>query len=274
MCVKRTGVTFVHARTANTSGAQVIVVHGPAGGVGKTLIALYLAYLYADKGLSTILVDLAQYGAIAPLLRIPRGASSGVTGLVAALGQGGPTDLRIQGALVQAPGANANLHLVLSSGPAKMDQLRASEIETLIKHLGATSQVIIVDTGSELSDRTLGALLSATTVLLTVTPQVTVGWQALEFLEIARSAYIPKERISAVFNRVQTGGKFGLAEYEQVIGLPVAGVIPETPELRASTEKGGPPDLRRKHPGVRALRQLAHQLNPVFTPKELKRAWL
>lgn len=250
---------------------QIITVHGPAGGVGKTLIALHLAYLFAGNGLSTVLVDLSQYGAIAPWLRLPRGVSSGVSGLVTA---GSATSTRLRGALVQAPGAGENLQLVLSSGPAKMDQIKAGEVEALLRQLSAMAQVVVVDTGSELTERVLGALLSSTRVLLTVSPRVIAGWQTLELLDLLRSAHAGREQLGLVFNRVKAGSKYGLAEYQQVIGLPVLGSIPESAELQAAAEHGGPPLVGKAGPGVKALKQLANDLIPVAAHKEVRRSWL
>ena len=247
---------------------QIITVHGPAGGVGKTLIALHLAYLFAGNGLSTVLVDLSLYGAIAPWLRLPRGTSSGVSGLITA---GSP---RLHSALIQAPGAGENLQLVLSSGPAKMDQIKATEVETLLRQIAAMAQVVVVDTGSELTERVLGALLVSTRVLLTVSPRVIAGWQTLELLDLLRSAHVGREQLGVAFNRVKAGAKFGLAEYQQVIGLPVLGTIPESAELQAAAEEGGAPAIRRSGQGMKALRQLANDLMPMASQKELKRSWL
>jgi len=250
---------------------QIITVHGPAGGVGKTLIALHLAYLFAGNGLSTVLVDLSQYGAIAPWLRLPRGISSGVSGLLAA---GSASSARMRGALVEAPGASENLQLVLSSGPAKMDQIKAGEVESLLRQLAAMAQVVVVDTGCELTERVLGALLTSTRVVLAASPRVIAGWQSLELLDLLRSAHVGREQLGVVFNRVKAGSKYGLAEYQQVIGLPVLGTIPESAELQSAAEQGGPPLAGKSGPGVKALRQLANDLIPVAAQKEVRRSWL
>lgn len=254
--------------------SQIVVIHGPAGGVGKTTIAMHLAYLFAAKRVSTVLVDLSQYGAVAPWLRLPRGTSSGVAGLVTALSQGDLGDSRLRSALVPAPDGAEHLHLLLSSGPAKMDQLKAADVEQLVRHLSATAQVVIIDTGSELTERVLGAMLGATRTLLVVSPDVTTGWHALEFLDLARSAYISRDRLAVVFNRVRAGSPYSLDEYRQVIGLPVLGTIPEAADLQTSAARGGATNIQGKGPGLRALRQLAHELVPVFDAKELKRSWL
>lgn len=254
--------------------SNVIVVHGPAGGVGKSLIALHLAYLYAAKGLSTVLVDLAQYGAIAPWLLIRRGTSAGVSGMLTTLAQGGVADGRIRSILVPAPALESNLQLLLSSGPAKMDRIGSTEVESLLGHLSAMAQVVVVDTGNELSERLLGAFLVATRIAITIQPTVIAGWQGLELLDVIRSACVPRERTGVVFNRVQPGGRYGVEEYQQAMGLPVLGTVPEASDLRRAAERGGPPAVHRNTPGIRAIRQVAHQLIPVFTPKELRRSWL
>jgi len=255
------------------SRSHIIVVHGPCGGVGKTLIALHLAYLYASKGLSTVLVDLSQYGALAPWLQIPRGSTTGLAGMVTALDEGGVADGRIRSALVRGPNS-PNLQLVLSSGPAKMDRVQSGQVEKLLKHLAATNEVIVADTGADLSDRTLGALVAATRILIALQPSVVAGWQTLELLDLLRSAYISRENLTAVFNRVQRGGRYGIEEYRQAVGLPLVGMIPESPDLRWAPDEGRPPAIRNRSAGVRAIKEVAHQLIPIFSPKELRRSWL
>lgn len=257
-----------------TRSSRIIVLHSPAGGVGKTLIALHLAYLYANKGLSTILVDLSQFAALQPWLTLPRGLTTGVAGMVAALEQGGVADGRIRSAFIAAPGAKEKLQLVLSSGPAKMDRIQANQVEALLKHLAATADVVLVDTGSELSDRTLGALLAATHILVPLLPTVVSGWQVLELMDLLRSAYISREKVSVLFNRVQKGSRFATEEFEQVFEVRSLGVIPELADLRTAPDRGGPPDVHRRTRGMQAIKHIAHQLIPTFTPKELKRSWL
>jgi len=252
---------------------QVLVVHGPAGGTGKTLLAVLMGYMYAAKGCATTLVDLSQYGAVAPWLQIPRGLSSGVAGLVSGLHENLGMEQRLRSALMPAPGAEERLQILPSSGAAKMDQVKASDVEALCRLLTGLSQVVIVDTSSELTDRTLGALTAATRIVLTVTPEVVPGWQALELLELLRSAYIRRDNLTVAFNRVRPGCRFGVDDYQQVLGLPVAGIIPESADLRSAVERGRPPAARNKGPGMDAVRQLAHALVPIFTHKELSRRW-
>jgi|GEM_PF-2120755 len=252
---------------------QVLVVHSPAGGTGKTLLALLMAYMYADKGHRTVLVDLCQYGAVAPWLRIPRGAASGFARLLPDLRQGTLSDEAIHGSWVAAPEANDRLYVIPSSGAAKMDQVKAADVELLLSRLTHSNLVVIVDTGSELTDRVLGALVSATQVVLAVNPQVVAGWQALELLEILRTAYVKKDRLGAVFTRVEPGARFGVDEYVQTLDLPLLGTVPESVDLHKLSERGGPPAIRGKTPGIRAVRSLAHRLVPTFSPKELSGRW-
>jgi Flp pilus assembly CpaE family ATPase len=259
------------AYSRRTSFPQVIAIHGPAGGVGKTTVALHLAYMYALKGCATVLVDLSQYGAVAPWLRIPRGTSSGLSGFIALQTQGGA---RSHAALVPAPGAGEKLNLLLSSGPAKMDQVHANDVESVLKYLSSFAQVVIVDTGSELTDRALGALMAATQVAVTVSPHVLAGWHALELLDVVRSAYLPRDKFGLLLNRVQPGGPFSVDEYAKTIGLPVVGCVPESADLRRAAEVGGAPAVTGSGAGVRALRTVAHHLIPIFAAKELRRSWL
>lgn len=258
--------------SGQTVPTEIIVVHGPASCSGKTTIALYLAYLYANKGCPAVLVDLTQYGSITPWLRLPKGASSGLAGLLSSV-QGAPGTSPNRG-MIQAPGGGQLLQLVLSSGPAKMDKVTADDVESLLKQMAAAGHVVIVDTGSELTSRVVGALLASTRIALTLTPTVTAGWHGAQLLDILRSAYIPRERLGVIFNRIKPGGRFGLDEFIDTIGLPVLGLIPEAEDLRLAAEVGGPPNVRGDQAGLLAIRKVAHQLIPLFAPKELRSSWL
>lgn len=263
------GVVSCQSRSAP---AEVIVVHGPASCSGKTTISLYLAYLYASKGCSTVLVDLSQYGSITPWLRLPKGISSGFAGLLAST-QGTAGSPKGRG-IIQAPGGGQFLQVVLSSGPAKMDKITADEVETVLTQIAAAGHVVIVDTGSELTSRVVGAFLASTRLVLTLTPTVIAGWHGTQLLDIIRSAYIPRERLGVIFNRIKPGGRYSLDEYVETIGLPLLGCIPEAEDLRMAAEVGGPPSVHGKQAGALSIRRVAHALIPIFDPKELKSGWL
>lgn len=253
----RAGAVSQTAPGAEKQG-QVIVVHGPAGGVGKTLLSLYLSYLFATAGHQSVLVDLNQYGAVAPWLRLPR-SPAGLHTLVHALKhEGGAAGLGP--ALLPAPGAERRLLLALSSGPAKMDQLSHQDMQLLLGHLAGIARAVVVDTGSELTERVLGALLSAHRALLVLSPQIVTGWQALELLDVLRSAYVPQGSLGLVLNRVHRAQRFGLDEYRQALGLPLLATLPEAPVLRKLAERGGPPNLRRPRAVVGPARRLVRRL--------------
>ncbi|WP_084024373.1 tyrosine-protein kinase family protein [Vulcanibacillus modesticaldus] len=63
---------------------KTILVTSPQGGSGKSTIAVNMAIHYAKKNLKVLLIDLAIYGSIPSMLKIPirgKGMSSLITAL-------------------------------------------------------------------------------------------------------------------------------------------------------------------------------------------------
>lgn len=145
--------------------SAVVAIVSPKGGVGKTTLALNLAYALAEQGSSTVLVDVDPQGAV--------GAS--VTGQVDAPGfyevTGG--ELSLTRALERD--AVAPLHLLPSGRPEARflddwaDALAWGVLpRELFRSLSLRYDVIVVDTPSGLTGPTRGAMAHATHLLVPV----------------------------------------------------------------------------------------------------------
>lgn len=143
----------------------VLAIVSPKGGVGKTTLALNLAYALAEQGRSTVLVDIDPQGAV--------GAS--VTGQVNAPGfyevAGG--ELSLGRALERE--AVAPLHLLASGRPEARhvddwaDALAWGRLpRELFRSLSLRYEMIVVDTPSGLTGPTRGVLAHATHLLVPV----------------------------------------------------------------------------------------------------------
>ncbi len=137
---------------------KVLAVVSQKGGVGKTTLALNVAYALANRGLRTILMDTDPQGAVGLSLD-NISASEGTVGCIlrsapprAALLTTRLPELSILPFGNATPGEAAKFHSQVEDGGA---------LTQLVASVADKADVVIIDTPSGLSGSTLGALRTA-----------------------------------------------------------------------------------------------------------------
>jgi secretion/DNA translocation related CpaE-like protein len=228
----------------------VVAVIGGCGGAGASVLAAALARTAARSG-PTLLVEIDQLGGGADLLlgaedepglrwpdltsargRLLPGSLSGALPLidgvhVLAAARSGP---------VTGPSAEA-VTAVLDSAPAEY----AVVVLDLPRHLdeAARAAVRVVDTGLVVVPAEVRATAAARRVVASLRPRMT------DLRVVVRGP--------APAGLDPTG--IGTA-----LGLPLAGLLPPEPRLRAALDRGDPPGLRRRGPLARFCRELLEEL--------------
>jgi MinD-like ATPase involved in chromosome partitioning or flagellar assembly len=141
---------------APTTSGRLLVVWGPAGAPGRTLVATGLAAVLAGRGLHTTLVDADPYAAsVAQQL----GVLDEVSGLLSAARLTGEGALEARfGAVRRALGD----HLTVVTGlprPDRWVEVRAGVVEHLLE-VARTHGQVVVDTGFSLEDDPAGDLVT------------------------------------------------------------------------------------------------------------------
>lgn len=203
----------------------LIAVWSPKGGVGKTLLASGLAMhlVRRTKG-ETMLIDLdASKADIAPLLK---------------------TSLRPS--VLDYPDGTGRtvVHpsgLQVLPGPARLvdEGLITGELaRTVLERATAGCDAVVADLTSNLRDSTLVTLERAEAVLLVTTPDLLSIYACRRFTQEAELIDLSLRRWRLVINRASMKQEIPDSEIVDLIGLPLAGRIPDLPGLSAAVNQG------------------------------------
>lgn len=175
--------------------ARVLAVTSGKGGVGKSNVAVNLAYSLISRGKSVILVDADLGLANADILvgTVPRGHLGHFI-----RGERELTDL-----VLTAPG---NLRLVAGgSGFRELLDLTGAQLDRLIRELARLEYMadyLVLDTGAGLGPAVLRFILAADQVLLVTTPEPTALADAYALVKTVVQR-IPGADIKLVLNQVR-----------------------------------------------------------------------
>lgn len=210
----------------------IITIHSPQGGSGKSTLALNLAIQFAKQGKKTILMDMAGYGSLPSMCKVPiRGC--GMSSLITILEQNDELPsyehfVDYYREAIVAYKDCSQLDLLLSASPLKMENLSSAFTEYLIEiTIKRCYEVIVVDTSSELCERNIACIERANVILIPTLQDVSSGWKIILFNEILTSLRITKEHVFLIANRVSKYSGFNNIELQDEIGLKLLCEIPE-----------------------------------------------
>jgi pilus assembly protein CpaE len=253
--IKRRSAAPVPEKAAETNG-ELIAVVGARGGVGTTMVATSLAWLFAHEARQrTVLVDMDVHGGSAALaLDVEPGR-----GLCEAL----ENPSRIDSLFIASAAAELDKYLFLLSAEESLDSVvapRPGALEVLTKELLRDFRHVVLDLPRSDSALLRLGLAEANTVIL-VTDFSLAGLRDVVRLATLSKAMAPAARVVAVGNRVGSAKKADLsrAEVEKALGMPLAVVIPEdAPAVPNAINKGkAVPEAAGRSKAAAALRQLA-----------------
>lgn len=205
--------------------APLIAVWSPKGGVGKTFLAAGLAlHLQRRCPQGAILVDLDAGKSDLPALlkTAPRPSI-----LDAADGSGRLTRHPTGLAILAGPPRLVEEGLVTAELTAGvLDQLLAGE------------QPVVVDLAAQLRDSTLTTLERADVVLMVTTPDLLSIWACRRFVQEAELIGLSLAHWKLVVNRELDEMPIPLTEIRELISLPMAGVIPDLPQMAKAINSG------------------------------------
>lgn len=233
-------------------GRLVALWSGPAGGTGRTALALALAAHAVGQGVETCLLALSEpsVSAYLGLARVPNVNGFFETGDLARA--------------VQAVGWEGNfLRVILGPARPRHGKAQQAQVAALVEAAAATYPLVLMDLPSLVPGGDLWSaqpLKQATDVLLVLTPTSAGVVAAVEALATLQDLEAPGRRL-LVLNRRSPGKPRAQAFLEEVRALwgdcpPLAAEVPYVPGL-AMLDHGELPDAPALQEAVTVLAEVA-----------------
>ena len=241
----------VSPRRAHPGRATLIVVFSGKGGTGTSMVATSLAVALAagvDTRGALIDTDL-QFGDAAAMLHV-EGHLLSIADL-AASGEDVPPAL---------------LDEVLATGPADVRVLRsavspelaalvtAPHLRAIIRGVSKAHEFVVVDTPSQVDERTLEAFELADRVLLVSSYNMTSVRATKSSIALLEALGIAGERVDVILNHTRPRVSYKREDIEAILGRAALADLPYDPRVDQSVDSGTP--LLRSQPRAELSRRL------------------
>jgi pilus assembly protein CpaE len=231
----------------------IITVYGAKGGVGKTSVATNLAVAIAKQGQATVLVDADDtFGDAAESLALAQSPSI-IDALRSVEGESVKPYLTEHGSGLSVLAAPVN--------PLDWRSVALDKVPALLGLLARQFDVVVIDTGSTLSDVTIAALQQAAQVLWVTTPEYASVHDSLQAMTAFRGLGLRDDRVRLVLNAATPDSDVQASSIEQALAQPVFWTVPYDRKLRRTAQVGEPiVEAQPASPAAVSLRSLAELL--------------
>jgi len=242
---------------------NVIVVFGPKGGIGTTMLAVNLAvglHQRSDAN-KVIVVDASlQFGDVGVFLNLS--PNRNISDLCATIEDLDPDSIDTA-ALAHASGIKA---LLAPPRPEMADLVGPDHLKRILEELRKQYDYIVVDTATIINDTILTALDLADRIILVATPDIPAIKNARLFFEITDALNYLPNKIMLVINKVDRRSGITAQMIEDNIKHQVVGQIPLDEVLVLNSINRGVPLMvdQRSKPIGQALQQLAERVASEF----------
>jgi Flp pilus assembly CpaE family ATPase len=252
-------------RSGQTVDGKIITVFTAKGGVGKTMLAINLGVVLAQRGANQVCVvdlDLSSGDLAISLLLDP------VRTVADAVSMTGHIDTTGAGSLLTPyrPGLEM---LLAPVNPGDAEKVPPSLVGELLAVLRTMFDYVVVDTPPHLSEHVLTALDASAHHVLLTTPDVPALKNLRVVLDVLDMLSYPPEIRSVVLNRAESKLRLSKEDVERVIRAPVVAQIPASRAVSISVNKGTPITLASPgHAVSKAITAFARQrLLPAPAPR-------
>jgi pilus assembly protein CpaE len=236
-------------------GGPVVAVFSPKGGVGTSAISANLAVsLHQELG-NVVLMDGAfQFGDI--LVHLNTRPTRTVSDLI----HDGVLEVDLLPDIVLPHDSGLKL-LLAPPQPQLADFITDAMIADIVRSLKHQFAMVVIDTSSQLTDRTLTILDAADYIVLVAVPELPSIKSVKLFLEVVEQLDFDPRKIRVVINRSNIPGGIRLDQIEKVLKLDETDKVPYDTKLHVALNRGV--SIYQQDagaPSAQALTSLAHKL--------------
>ena len=174
--------------------SKIIVCYAPKGGVGKTTVAVNLAYALATMNKKIALIDLSlQFGEVGVFLDIPKGDT------IADMVEEHSLELStIKSYLIRH---QSGMQVMLSSSsPEYAELIQPVHVNAILSSLRTEFDYVVVDMGVNFGDCAIAAMETADTILLIVNEDIASLHDAKRSIKVME-ALNQQDKIKVVVNK-------------------------------------------------------------------------
>ena len=235
--------------------AKILVVTSGKGGVGKTTTSAAIGSGLALRGHKTVIVDfdvgLRNLDLIMGCERRVVYDFVNVVNGEATLSQALIKDKRLE-----------NLYVLAASQTRDKDALTLEGVEKVINELRENFEYVVCDSPAGIEKGAFLAMYFADSAVVVVNPEVSsvrdsdriLGLLASKTQRAERGERVDDMLLLTRYNpaRVENGEMLSIKDVEEILGLKVLGVIPESPDVLNASNKGEPVILDMETPAGQA----------------------
>jgi len=240
------------------AGGPIIAVYSPKGGVGSSALASNLGVALQQQMGDTVLMDGAfQFGDI--LVHLNTRPVRTISDLV----HDGNLEVDLLPDVVLPHESGLKL-LLAPTQPQLADFITEPIIKEVLKGLKRQYNAVVIDTTSQLNERTLTILDMADIILLVTVPELPSIKNAKLFLEVAEQLDFNLDKIKVLINRFNIPGGIRPEKLEQVLSLTQTYRVPYDPKLHVALNKGTSVNQHSPNaPAAQAIREIAQQISQI-----------
>ena len=216
--------------------SRIIVITSGKGGVGKTTCTANLGMALAQRGRKVILVD-ADFGLRNLDLLLGLENRIVYTAVEAIAGE-----CRLEQALVRDK-RQSRLILLPAAQNRTKEAVKPEQMKQLIGKLTKVCDYIIVDCPAGIEMGFQNAIAAAKEAIVVTTPEISAVRDADRVIGLLEASNI--KRIQLIVNRirptmVEANDMMSVQDVQEILAIPLLGVIPDDESVIVSTNRGEP----------------------------------